>query len=461
MAAPISGRPIQDIESQIRTVVPAMSPEEGYLLLAAFRAIEEGSHAAPPEHVPLNAAHIIEYLRGMEGQERQLSAARLANLVQNLLYHPLDGLDDCTIGEQIIDRLPPRDRWRLAQASHHMHDLVTNREFRRLLPFFGLSLPDPTQPQSFEQYRQQVSELLKTICDSELLSPAEKGKARSHTADEIAADETLLFNLLRTNYDLTLVTPFIPDHQGSFGLNLANQPLLAQKAVSVREALVGGRVVLETFKATNLNMHCFPGELCKIVGLRTLSLCENKIRGLSPEIGRLTVLRKLELNHDQLTALPPEIGRLTALESLKLINNQLTALPPEIGRLTALESLGLNNNQLTELPPEIGRLTTLKFLWLNNNQLTALPPEIGRLTKLFWLGLNNNRLTALPPEIGRLTTLKFLWLDNNRLTALPPEIGRLTALERLELDYNKLTALPPEIRRLTATTISLEGNPLR
>ena len=477
MAAPISRRSVHDVESEIRTVVPAMSPEEGHLLLAAFRAKEEGSHAAPQERVPLNVAHIIEYLRGMKSQKRQLSAARLANLVQNLLYHPLDGLDDCTIRDQIIDRLPPRDRWRLAQTSRRMHDLVINRdwELRRFLPPFGLSLPDPTQPQSFEQYHQQVSELLETMCDSELLSPAEKRKARSHTADEIAADKTLLLELLRTNYDLSLITPFIRRYQGSLGLNLANQLSLAQKAERIREALIGGRVVLETFDADKLPMRCFPGELCKIVGLRTLDLYEHKIRGLPPEIGRLTALQKLRLGYswptelgallrpeyNQLTALPAEIGRLTALKELVLSLNQLTALPPEIGRLTALRTLGLNDNQLTVLPREIGRLTALEWLALNDNQLTVLPREIGRLTALRTLGLEFNQLTALPPEIGRLTALGSLGLSDNRLTALPAEIGRLTALWRLELDENRLTALPAEIGRLTATAINLRGNPLR
>ena len=65
--------------------------------------------------------------------------------------------------------------------------------------------------------------------------------------------------------------------------------------------------------------------------------------------------------------------------TLSLHNNQLSTLPPEIGQLTALRS-SLHDNQLTTLPPEIGPLAALRTLYLTGNQLTTLPPEIGPLT---------------------------------------------------------------------------------
>ncbi len=107
---------------------------------------------------------------------------------------------------------------------------------------------------------------------------------------------------------------------------------------------------------------------------------------------------------------------------LSLSDNQLTSLPPEIWQLTNLVTLDLSDNQLTSLPPEIWQLTNLKQLYLYVNALTSLPPEIARLTNLERLFLWENQLTSLPPEIARLTNLKALDLSDNPLISPPPEI---------------------------------------
>ena len=62
---------------------------------------------------------------------------------------------------------------------------------------------------------------------------------------------------------------------------------------------------------------------------------------------------------------------------LSLNNNQLSSLPPEISQLSNLTELYLNHNQLSSLPPEISQLSNLVELYLNNNpQLSSPPPEI-------------------------------------------------------------------------------------
>ena len=171
--------------------------------------------------------------------------------------------------------------------------------------------------------------------------------------------------------------------------------------------------------------------------------------------------KSLSLDDNQLTSLPPEIGQLTQLTGLDLANNQLSSLPPEIGQLTQLTKLYLPGNQLTSLPPEIGQLTQLRWLDLTNNQLTSLPTEIDQLNQLRWFDLTNNQLTTLPPEIGQLTQLTKLYLPGNQLTSLPTEIGQLTQLTGLYLTNNQLTSLPENISSLPVrVTIDLSGNPL-
>ncbi|WP_298911120.1 leucine-rich repeat domain-containing protein [uncultured Nostoc sp.] len=62
---------------------------------------------------------------------------------------------------------------------------------------------------------------------------------------------------------------------------------------------------------------------------------------------------------------------------LSLNNNQLSSLPPEISQLSNLEWLDLSNNQLNSLTPEISQLSNLRGIYLKNNpQLSSPPPEI-------------------------------------------------------------------------------------
>ena len=72
---------------------------------------------------------------------------------------------------------------------------------------------------------------------------------------------------------------------------------------------------------------------------------------------------------------PLAITQLTNLVTLSLANNQLTTLPPEIGNLINLAQLLVQNNQLTTLPPEI-RNTNLIQLPLDGNPLKSPLKEI-------------------------------------------------------------------------------------
>lgn len=96
--------------------------------------------------------------------------------------------------------------------------------------------------------------------------------------------------------------------------------------------------------------------------------------------------------------------------NLSMCNEPLKVLPPEIGMFTSLQMLNISNNQLTSLPSEIGQLVNLNFLLASKNQLTDLPNEIGQLTSLMRLTLSDNPLTPdqlefLPLEIRQCVTL--------------------------------------------------------
>lgn len=112
-----------------------------------------------------------------------------------------------------------------------------------------------------------------------------------------------------------------------------------------------------------------------------------------------------------LVQLPKSLFELTNLRELSLYDNKLRALSPDIRKLKNLEHLTLHANELTELPAEIGELERLKILNLFGNQLAKLPQEILRLGIKFtfdtrvrgdgiYLG-GESRLESPPIEIVR------------------------------------------------------------
>jgi len=135
--------------------------------------------------------------------------------------------------------------------------------------------------------------------------------------------------------------------------------------------------------------------------------------------------------------------------NLSLYDNQIKTLPPEIGLLTNLRGLYLSNNEIKTLPPEIGKLSNLRELSLSNNKIETLPPEIGSLRNLLVLYLNNNKIETLPPEIGLLSNLQLLMLHKNQIETLPPEIGSLSNLRYLFLDRT-VKKIPDNLKKIAS-----------
>ena len=141
------------------------------------------------------------------------------------------------------------------------------------------------------------------------------------------------------------------------------------------------------------------------------------LTALPPEIGNLTSLKRLSLGNSEEWYVKDKDneGKSWVPDALKTLEakqdrygrcqNEIRGLPSEIGKLTNLEELDLSDIQLEALPPEIGNLTNLEILDVDSNLLTAVPAEIGNLANLRRLSLNHNPLAKLPPEIRKLNTL--------------------------------------------------------
>ncbi|KAL7208921.1 hypothetical protein ACSBR1_030623 [Camellia fascicularis] len=220
-----------------------------------------------------------------------------------------------------------------------------------------------------------------------------------------------------------------------------------------------------------------PRDLGKLLGLRWISVYQNRLQDDFTFISSLTNCTSLELIQagdnlfkgslpDSIANLstylsvinlpinqihgiiPSGIGNLLNLTDLSMETNNLAGpIPSSIGRLHKLQSLLLDQNKFTELSSSLGNLTSLITLNLGENNIHgSIPPSLGNCHSLLELALYKNNFNgSIPPEIMSLSSIStFLLLDHNALTgSLPSQVGSLKNLGYMDVSYNKLSGPIP------------------
>nr|CAD7439036.1 unnamed protein product [Timema bartmani] len=116
-----------------------------------------------------------------------------------------------------------------------------------------------------------------------------------------------------------------------------------------------------------------PESLSQLSKLERLDLGDNEIEELPHYVGNLPSLQELWLDHNQLQHLPPVSSslslecRLSQLGVLSLRDNKLQYLPPDVGLCKELHVLDVSGNRLQYLPLSLANLN-LKAVWLSENQ---------------------------------------------------------------------------------------------
>lgn len=116
--------------------------------------------------------------------------------------------------------------------------------------------------------------------------------------------------------------------------------------------VIAGITELRLKNITNLPMD-LPSEIGLCVRLRTLHLCNTKLRKIPLELARCTNLTVLNLSSNQFETLPPVIWQCTSLTYLNVGTNQLKEIPPAVGKLINLQTLRVNENPIKDIPEEI------------------------------------------------------------------------------------------------------------
>lgn len=141
---------------------------------------------------------------------------------------------------------------------------------------------------------------------------------------------------------------------------------------------------LHTLTISNFERNSFPPEFYELVQLEKLVLKggnRSKLR-FQKNLEDFHILKQLSVYKFDLseTGMLNPIFIIKNLESLSLSDNFITHIPPEIGQLINLTHLNLSKNKITRLPDSIAYLTQLETLDLNKNPMPK--SEIDRIQKL-------------------------------------------------------------------------------
>lgn len=106
---------------------------------------------------------------------------------------------------------------------------------------------------------------------------------------------------------------------------------------------------------------------------------------------------KLSLTQQDLKSLPPEIGELKNVQILNLSENKLKSLPDEVFELKKVQFISLYHNKLRYIPNQFKDLRRLEVLYLGANKIVEIPLWMGGMAKLKRLDVSRNPIS--PQEL--------------------------------------------------------------
>nr|WP_295769268.1 leucine-rich repeat-containing protein kinase family protein [Rhodoferax sp.] len=161
---------------------------------------------------------------------------------------------------------------------------------------------------------------------------------------------------------------------------------------------------LEVLNLSGNRLSTLPRDLPRLHKLKAIFCSNNPFTHLPEVLGDCAALQQVGFKACQITevpgtALPPLLRWLT------LTDNAIAKLPPEVGQLPALQKLMLAGNRLRDLPAGLADAHRLELLRLSANQFAQLPGWLTELPRLGWLALAGNPLGwhhAEPAPMGRV-----------------------------------------------------------
>ena len=154
---------------------------------------------------------------------------------------------------------------------------------------------------------------------------------------------------------------------------------------------------LEVLNLSDNRLDHLPPDLPRLKRLKVIFCSGNPFTRLPEVLGDCPALEMVGFKACQLTqvpgaSLPPTLRWLT------LTDNAIDHLPPELAQRPALQKLMLAGNRLSALPEDLAGAPRLELVRLSANRFTRLPGWLTELPALAWLALSGNPLGWAVPQ---------------------------------------------------------------
>lgn len=193
----------------------------------------------------------------------------------------------------------------------------------------------------------------------------------------------------------------------------------------------------------NCELESVPDSVWELTQVSALLFCRNKLRTISPHIGKLNdTLTSLYLNGNPFRVFPEVVCQLDRLTELAVNGCLLQSLPPSFARLRSLKKLIAGDNNFHEFPEVICELKNLKVLEMENTNIAEMPSSMVQLQHLTHLCIEKNRFREFPVVVCELLNLIRLTFSYNRVAEWPLSITKLVKLTECFAGHNDFTHIP-------------------
>lgn len=192
----------------------------------------------------------------------------------------------------------------------------------------------------------------------------------------------------------------------------------------------------------------FPKPILENKNIEEITIADNPIEKIPPEINNLNRLKSLAVDRTQITEINADLSAMTSLEDFSISHNNLKTVPEQIKNIPNLRKLQLNDNNLEDISFVDQRLSKLEELDLYSNEISKLSEETKHLTNLKRLMIFDNQIAEIPDNIGDLINLEYLEIWDNPIKRISPKIGKLKNLKAMRMDDDFLTETDKQNLRL-------------
>lgn len=150
---------------------------------------------------------------------------------------------------------------------------------------------------------------------------------------------------------------------------------------------------LEILDLSGNHLSSLPDDLDQLTRLKVIFCSQNQFTELPAVLGRCQSLSMIGFKANKIRHVPAK-SLPAKLRWLTLTDNEIEQLPPEIGDCRYLQKLMLAGNRLQTLPATLANCQRLELIRLAANQLHAFPTWLLSLPRLSWLAYSGNPFSA-------------------------------------------------------------------